>query len=860
VPLEPGERIERYIIDGPLGSGGMGEVYRARDARLQRSVALKILRPPAPDRAGANPSAGAARMLREARAAAALEHPNVVAIYDVGEVETPEKLRGTTYLAMELVKGETLRAYVGDARVPMGERVRWLADVARALAAAHAAGLVHRDIKPENVMIREDGVVKVLDFGVAKRAVNAPVDPTSSTEGYTLPTMTGQGIVVGTPLYMAPEQLRAEALDFRADQFAWGVVAYELLTGKLPWNADAGGIALVAQILSAAPPPVPAEAGVPPHVVDVISRAMAKDRAARFASMDDLLAALDALGQTVPRMAAASVPPEGRIPLPILRLGAEAPLPAPLPAPEVKTARSRPPPPLRSRRALAGMGGAAAVLAIAAGAIVMRPRTQVPPVVAAPTAAAPDAATRACTHNSECVAKSGGKAAVCADGTCALVEGAHCEPRVDAADVARDDLVWFGAILPVTGSDASSGADGVLDVNALELARRDFAQAAASLRPPAGDSPVHPIGLIVCDEAVDPRTSAAHLVKDLKVPVVIGAGRSTLDLATSIVVPSDTLMVVPLSETPLLASVPHRAGQPRMVWRTTYNSAETGRAVAALVTRLERQHPGSGTRVALVRTKSPGAVALAEALFAALRFNGRSALENGDRYGEFSFDADPPGPEMAARVADFRPTIVISMVDTPFLAALDAATPAGGPRPFVIMPFNLDDEVARYAGMDPDRRRHVFGFTTVSNRTPNARFVVHYNETFAEPITRDWAPNTSYDAFYLAAYAAYALGRQPVSGTALAKAMTRLVPPGERIDVGTSGILRAAGVLGTGGHIDLNGATGDLDFDLQTGEAPVDFAVLCLGRGSRGEAIGAVESGLVFDSARGVLEGEARCP
>jgi|GEM_PF-2515011 len=278
--LKPGDAFERYTIEALIGQGGMGAVYRAYDPRLGRRVALKVIAE------GSAHAAGNARLVREARAAAAFDHPNAVAIFDVGELE------GAPYIVMELVEGRTLRRAPGEPPLPLSTRIAQLAGVARALGAAHERGLVHRDIKPENVMVRDDGMVKVLDFGIA-RHTGGTVDPRSATQP-ALPTLTVEGVKLGTPVYMAPEQIRGDELDGRTDQFAWGVLAYELLAGELPWRGASDALAVVASVLT---DPVDRSAleraGVTPAVARVVLRALEKKPAARFASMDDLRHALE---------------------------------------------------------------------------------------------------------------------------------------------------------------------------------------------------------------------------------------------------------------------------------------------------------------------------------------------------------------------------------------------------------------------------------------------------------------------------------------------------------------------------------------------------------------------------------------
>ncbi len=272
----------------------MGQVYRAYDATLNRRVAIKLLRP---DRGygtvdGERATApSVTRILREARMAAALDHPNVVSIFDVGEAE------GDPFIVMELVTGRSLRACIGHAEIPMSERVHWLLGVARGLAAAHHAGLIHRDVKPENVLVRDDGVVKVLDFGIARlERMPSQRPPPDAVAGAVASTgQTVESTLAGTPAYMSPEQIRGEAVDARVDQFSWAVVAYEVLTGTLPWTTAPtsgrdGPVSLLGAVLAREAPRLSAEKlGVAQSFVDTVHRALEKRKEARFGSMDELL-------------------------------------------------------------------------------------------------------------------------------------------------------------------------------------------------------------------------------------------------------------------------------------------------------------------------------------------------------------------------------------------------------------------------------------------------------------------------------------------------------------------------------------------------------------------------------------------
>jgi serine/threonine-protein kinase len=261
----PGSRFGRYQIESVLGEGGMGQVLRAVDTVLERPVALKIIRP---DREGRTEAI--ARFFREARLAAQVRHPNAVEIYDLGEVD------GVPFIAMELIEGRSLKEHVGDPSVPLDQKLRWMLDVARGLAAAHKRGLIHRDVKPANVMVSVDATAKVVDFGLAKR--------TSPTLKMKATFQTMLGFIVGTPAYMAPEQLEAEDIDARADQFAWALTTYVLVSGVNPRTTDPMLLSPI-QALDARVPDVGARIGA------VVARALRRRPDDRFASMDDVIEA-----------------------------------------------------------------------------------------------------------------------------------------------------------------------------------------------------------------------------------------------------------------------------------------------------------------------------------------------------------------------------------------------------------------------------------------------------------------------------------------------------------------------------------------------------------------------------------------
>ena len=282
--LIPGQRVASYEIASFISRGGMGEVYLAHDRRLNRKVALKVL--------PASLTKEADRLRRfeqEARAASALNHPNIITIYEIAKVDS------THVIATEFVEGRTLRQVLSTDALDLSEALDIAIQIADALNAAHQAGIIHRDIKPENVMLRPDGYVKVLDFGLAKLSEQSSA--TVAAEAPTRQVRTGSGVVIGTAGYMSPEQARGKVVDARSDVFSLGAVIYEMVAGQRPFDGETASDTLAA-ILKTDPPPISEfRPDAPPELVRIVNKTLRKDREERYQFVKELLIDLRTLKQ-----------------------------------------------------------------------------------------------------------------------------------------------------------------------------------------------------------------------------------------------------------------------------------------------------------------------------------------------------------------------------------------------------------------------------------------------------------------------------------------------------------------------------------------------------------------------------------
>ena len=843
----------------------MGAIFAAHHLLLEQEVAIKVLRH------GAMDEKSLARFMNEARAAARIQSEHVARIFDVGSLES-----GAPFIVMELLSGTDLEQLLAlRTRIDAREAAGYVLEAIDALAQAHALGIVHRDLKPANLFLSDrpgtSPILKVLDFGISKNAIFA--EPLSS--------LTTNDSLLGTPSYMAPEQFRTpKDVDARADIWALGVILYELVSGERPFKAPTLGEFLVALLAQERAPSLKTKNPDASDALDaIVSRCLAIAPAFRF---DDVAALATALAEIAPEHSAIATRARATLSTaPSAARQPSSPAPPSGTPPPGQTADDAAPPAMRAlppatggrtkwRVALASALGALAIVGTSVFALRASRKPAEARVVSAPV--------KECTTSRACA-----EGRVCrSDGKCVALASEECSVLSDPGAPEDDRTLWLGAMLPLTGPLAAD--IGIPRKQSLELARRDFTRIAHGLPLPSAEAGARPLGIIVCDDNAEPERAARHLVEDLHVAAVVGfrSSKEAMDLASSIFLPSRTLAMSALNTSPLVTTIPHPRGIPRLVWRTALSSARTSDVVALLVSQIlepqiqktKRARAGgaalSPLRVALLRPDTTAGLGFFDALFGKLRFNGRSAMENAADFRAFVL-GDPAGSEGRPRDADvvagvlrFRPDVIVYVgqdeITRTVLAPIEDAWGSEGARPLYVAGNSLEGQAFfEFIGARAERRRRFFGVAAPSTSIANVKFTMHYNEEYSSHVSIDASPASAYDAFYVLAYAAYAVGDRPVTGVALAEAIARLVPPGKRIEVGPYQIYDAFETLRGGGNIDLEGAGSTLDFELASGDTTSDYVVLCVEADAKGRATGTKESGLVYDAHTRALTGAMRC-
>jgi hypothetical protein len=664
--------------------------------------------------------------------------------------------------------------------------------------------------------------------------------------------MTAEGAIVGTPRYVSPEQARGEAVDVRSDVFSFGSVLFEMLTGAPPFAYPSVAETLAAVARDAAPRLRERDPGARADIEALVARCLARAPSDRFGDGGELRAALKAIAA-----APETAPPGETL----------------LDPPAATTPRASLVPPTREAQRIARPLAALALGGAALAAVVTMLHVKTSSVL--PTAPTASAGPNGCTSSAACSHAHGDGAWRCnaARHECVEIPWPQCTTFASPVDLASDDTVWIGAVMPTTGPFAD---DILSERRALELAQREIDGALGSSAGRDGGLHARPVAVVLCDENVDAVRQVRHLAEDVEVPAIVGFrwAKTALDVIPTELLPRHVLSFVSISQASQITKIPQAEGEPRLVWHSAVNNADTARPLAAMVgtvlePELRRASLGAAQRmrVALVRTGDPARSRdLTDVLVHELRFNDRSALENGDDFRQFVYDAPEGGADHDAVVADlvaFAPQVVfyqgLSFVPE-ILVPLEARWKRG-PRPYYLVDSDLDGDATAFVGSNAERRHRFFGVTSVTTRAANAELVLHYNLVFpGAPVTRSAAPAPSYDALYTLAYAAEAVGSGPIDGPALSRAMARLMPPGPSIEVGPGPILEAFRALRSGNRIDLEGAVGSLDFDPATGEAPIDYEVLCFGVDDHGRAVSSIAAGLAYDSKARKLSGALRCP
>ena len=898
---------EKYRLDAILGVGGMATVYRA-EHRNGSHFAIKILH--------AELSVDGRhqrRFVREGYVANSIAHRSAVRVLDDDVTED-----GCPFLVMDLLEGETFSMRLRRTGPFSARDILVIGyELCQGFAAAHAAGIIHRDIKPDNLFLTQSGDVKILDFGIARMTEVEGFEGSTITGQMLgtpafMPPEQAMGLreqigphtdvfALGATLFRlftrstihlaeTPEQLVVYAATRKARKLNDAIPSAplplaEVIDKALSFEAgdrfpDMGKMAeafasayqtmfgddiRAAKLPNAAFPPTSLS---PPNSVIRVTE-QAQGEAATVA------------GQAARRSAPPESPSGEAETVSENREPTEKTKPSETEVPISIPTISRIPPTkrtLRERRTIFVLMGIAVALLSAALVVGLRtpsetPKTLLPIPHPSASASASASAVETCVSNAACIKKNGGKPSICrpSTGACVVLEHPHCQVVADPIEIENDETVWVGAMFPESVTASRYGTVARHDV---ELARRDFAKLVGGLPATKPGGKPRPIGVVACDDATDHADIARFLVDDVGVPAVLGFARSqeVLELAQSYFIPKGVLALCS-NTAAMISSIPHPKGEPRLIFRLTTNAASMAVPRAKLATdvlepMLRRSHGPFGEKeilkLATLRVDNTSGMSHADSFLSMLVWNGKSAAENGDAIRLFvasdSMDKDALSKwkRVVSDIVAFRPAIIFNLgVDGSILAMIEKAWPIGVDKPMYVHGGGLDIPALMAAvRSQPDLSKRLFGIDTSSAHPAVAQLVMHYNEAFSDKLALYDSMAGPYDSFYVFAFAAAALGDRPITGRALSGAISRLLPPGDPIDVGPAGIYPALSALSAGRNIDLQGAATSLDFDVATGDAPADMAVYCIDA-KRGSVAFA---GLTFKAATMGFEGKLGCP
>jgi serine/threonine-protein kinase len=926
-----------------LGQGGMGTVYLAVERGPAGFHKLKVVKRLRAD-LGADDQL-AKMFLDEARLSARLIHPNIVQTNEVG-FDGAHYFIEMEYVEGQSLDSLARRAdREGGMPVPEALWIltQTLAGLHYAHELRDTSGaplnVVHRDVSPHNVLVGYEGTVKLLDFGIAKAADSQFETQTGVVKGKTTYMAPEQA-------ERRPVDRRADLFSvgvmlwqLLAERRLWeGLSDLDILArlrdGRIPRLADVrpsvpGRLdAICARALAGRPEDRYATAaelqadledymeGAGVHanarrVARLMERIFSERRAAVQAEIDRQIRALEANPDTtqrdVPLLADAPGYDESNDSKELPRGASEATRnerPARQREPKLEqvgpssetteateattTARgvashaprtvggSRP----RALVMLTGLGVAVASLLV--GLVAVR-QWRSDKEDTATTAASASGPAR-CAHNADCLPGPDGGATRCRKdtGACVALATPDCHAVAAKRDAENDETLWFGAMFHLTGPYADE--IGKPYERGVEVAWQDFERITNGVPSTGGAGRSTPIGLVVCDDYAHASEVAHHLVADVGVPAILGFGTSQelIELATSTFIPSDVLAISVMDGSPLISTIPHPQGTPRLVWRTTLAGRMLIEPLATLVPAIVEPslrtrgvvRPGESMRIAVLRYDSVQGSSLSEILVKSLTFNGKSVVDNEHEFEEFVM-ASEAAPEKDAKLVDamvrFAPHVVLREggdgVVHRVIEPLEGAWPSSNQRgrPVYLSANNLGGPALDAAiAKAPDLRGRMFGAYGPLKTPTNRRFTMRYNEAEDEdkktPYTM--APAASYDGFYALVFAAYwaRLNGKGVTGASLSEGMAHLVPPAQQVEVGPEGILAGANTMRNEGRIDLVGASTDLDFDLASGDVQGDLVLQCMRPERRAGKLEAQEIGLRYDARTRKWTGKLECP